>query len=133
MVCSFPFERIHLDFFHFNGNNFLLIVDAYSKFLEIYLMKKTDACQVKEKLNQFFTVYGLPETIVTDNGPPFSSFEFAKFCKSHGIKLMHSPPYHPQSNGMAERSVQIVKRVFRKFLLTTEKSLAKKGSSITSK
>ena len=122
--CEVPLERVHVDFFHFNGETFFLIVDSYSKFLEVVLMKKTDAKHVIAELQKFFVVYGLPKMMVSDNGPPFNSFEFNEFCKLHNIELKHSPAYHPQSNGLAERNVQIVKKVFKKFLLTSEKNLS---------
>lgn len=55
--------------------------------------------------------------IVSDNGPPFNSIEFVTFCKANGISTLKSPPYHPQSNGLAERQVQNVKSALNKFLL----------------
>ena len=69
------------------------------------------------KLLDFFSVFGLPKEIVSDNGPPFQSFGFKKFCQSYGIKCTKSPPYHPQSNGLAERHVQVVKKIFKKMVL----------------
>ena len=53
--------------------------------------------------------YGLPEQIVTDNGPQFTSDEFATFLKENGIKHIRSSPYHPLSNGAAERFVRTFK------------------------
>ena len=62
-------------------------------------------------------VYGLPETIVSDNSPGFSSKEFQKFTTANGIRHIVSPPYHPASNGAAERAVQVVKQALRKHVL----------------
>lgn len=113
----FPFERIHIDFFHFKGKTFLILVDAYSRWLEIRLMSRTDAAKVILELESIFSVFGYPVKLVCDNGPPFSSYEFKKFCESHNITLTHSPPYHPQSNGIVERAVQTTKSVLKKFVL----------------
>lgn len=86
-------------------------------------MGRTACRNVTEQLMNFFTIYGLPKMIVSDNGPPFNSFDFSQFCKKHDIILEHSPPYHPQSNGLAERNVQTVKKVLRKFLITSDRNL----------
>ena len=67
-----------------------------------------------EELNVLFAQFGLPDTIVTDNGTCFVSAEFAAFLKRNGIKQITSAPYHPASNGMAERAVQIVKQGLKK-------------------
>ena len=80
-------------------------------------MNSTNFESVKSKLLEFFSYFGIPNEIVTDNGPPFQSFNFSKFCNQHNIKCTKSPPYHPQSNGLAERHVQIVKRIFKKMCL----------------
>ena len=57
---------------------------------------------------------GLPEVIVTDNGPSFVSEEFETFLRNNGIQHKKTPPYHPSSNGLAERAVQIFKRGMKK-------------------
>lgn len=122
--CTKPFERVHIDFFYFEGNEFLLIIDSFSKYLNIYKMRKTNAIEVIGKFEEFIAMFGLPREIVADNGPPFGSYEFSKFCNRHKIVLTHSPPYHPQSNGLAERNVQSVKKVLKKFMLTEERDLS---------
>ena len=58
----------------------------------------------------FFANFGLPEEIVSDNGPQFSSQDFELFCVNNGIKHTSTPPYHPVINGAAERAVQMVKQ-----------------------
>lgn len=118
-----PFERVHVDFFHFNGKTYFLFVDSYSKYIDIVLMNKTHAKAVIEVLIQIFSVTGLVTELIADNGPPFNSLEFKEFFKSHGIKYGNSPAYHAQSNGLSERHVQVVKNVFKKFLLSCENSL----------
>lgn len=113
---TFPFERIHLDFFHFQGNTFLILVDAFSRWMEIKRMNGTNAQMLWRTLLPIFQVFGFPKEVVTDNGPPFGSQELQSFCESHHIKLTHTPPYHPASNGLVERAVQTAKSVLRKFL-----------------
>ena len=55
------------------------------------------------------SVKRLPHSIVSDNGSCFTSDEFEQFCRANGIKYVRCSPYHPSSNGAAERAVQIVK------------------------
>lgn len=112
------FQRVHVDFFHLNGNTCLLLVDSKSRWIDIHCMSKgTNVTQTIEKLRLTFSMIGLPETIVSDNGPPFGSNEFIKFCHVNGIKILKSPPYHPQSNGIAERHVQTIKSSLKKYCL----------------
>lgn len=116
-----PFSRIHADFFYYERNTFLLIVDSYSKWLEVIWMKYgTDAEKTIKKFQNFFTRFGLPDVVVTDNGPPFNSQYFTHFLERQGVRVMKSPPYHPQSNGQAERLVRVTKEILKKFLLDPE-------------
>ena len=66
------------------------------------------------KLKLIFSSLGLPEILVTDNGPAFSSQEFAIFIKANGIRHVTSVPYHPASNGLAETAVQTFKCAMKK-------------------
>ncbi|XP_049512447.1 uncharacterized protein K02A2.6-like [Dermacentor silvarum] len=76
-------------------------------------MKSTTASKTVEKLRTVFAAFGLPEQIVTDNGPQFVSDEFAVFLRSNAVQHVKTPPYHPASNGAAERLVQTVKNLVR--------------------
>ena len=80
-------------------------------------MGKTDAESLCKDLEAVFTIFGNPHMIVCDNGPLYNSKYFMDFCTRRGICLNHSPPYHPQSNGLIERSVQSVKKVLRKLVI----------------
>jgi hypothetical protein len=112
---SRPFERVHIDFCHFRGREILIFVDSYSKWIEAKLMKYTDTISTLQKLEEIFITFGYPELIVSDNGPPFQGRVFQEYLKSKGIKYLHSPPRHPQSNGIAERAVQTFKSKMEKF------------------
>lgn len=117
---TFPFERVHVDLFEFGKVTYLLLVDTYSKFIHVDYIKVYNAFNVIEKLRILFSIFGLPKEIVSDNGPPFNSYEFKMFFKANGIIVSNSPAYHPQSNGSAERAVQTSKTSFRKFVLDIE-------------
>ena len=105
-----PWARLHLDFARpFQGRMFLVLVDAYTKWLEVLPMSSTTTAATVEKLRHIFAVHGLPQRIVTDNGPQFTSREFAEFLEGNGVVHVQVAPYHPSSNGLAERAVQTFK------------------------
>ncbi len=61
-------------------------------------------------LRIIFSTHGLLQKVVTDNGASFTSNEFRRFMAENGIKLINSAPYHPSTNGLAERGVQTFKQ-----------------------
>ena len=111
-----PWARLHLDYAGpVKGRMYLIIVDAHSKWIEAVCTPSATSAAVIEELNVLFAQFGLPDTIVTDNGTCFVSAEFAVYLKKYGIKHITSAPYHPATNGMAERAVQIVKQGLRNY------------------
>lgn len=111
---SMPWERIHVDFAGpIFEHMFFVIVDAHSKWLEVYPMKITTAKKTIECLRDSFARFGLPVVLVSDNGPQFSSDEFQIFMRKNGIKHKTSAPFKPSSNGQAERYVHTIKQSLR--------------------
>ncbi|XP_011858409.1 PREDICTED: uncharacterized protein K02A2.6-like [Vollenhovia emeryi] len=110
-VPNKPWKRIHIDFAGpIDHDSFLVVVDAHSNWPEIARMRSTTAEKTTEALTEIFARWGTPETIVSDNGPQFISSTFKDFCAINGIKHVTSAPYHPQSNGRAEKFVDTLKR-----------------------
>ncbi|CAG2213160.1 unnamed protein product [Mytilus edulis] len=108
---SSPWKRIHIDFAGpFIDHMFLIVIDAHSKWPEVIPMKSTTSTQTIRVLRTIFARAGLPEQIVSDNGPQFVSAEFQTFTKMNGITHIKSAPYHPATNGLAERFVQTFKQ-----------------------
>ena len=110
-------QRLHIDFAQKGNHTFLVVIDSHSKWLEVFNLNSTTAEKTCEILRTLFASYGLPEEIVTDNGPQFISSAFKSFLKRNGVRHTLVPPYHPASNGAAERSVQILKRNLEKQVL----------------
>ena len=73
-----------------------------------------------------FATHGLPEEVVSDNGPHFTSTNFAEFTCKHGIKHILVPPYHPESSEAAESSVRVVKDALIKQVLEGTKGISMK-------
>nr|XP_022920982.1 uncharacterized protein K02A2.6-like [Onthophagus taurus] len=116
-----PWSRLHLDFLGpIFGKRYLILIDTYTKWIEVEQMSCTNAESLITYLRKIFCQFGLPDVIVSDNGPPFSSAEFSNYLKLNGIRQMFSPPYHPQSNGAAENAVKIIKNAIKKAALQKE-------------
>ncbi|KAK8785283.1 hypothetical protein V5799_008352, partial [Amblyomma americanum] len=110
-----PWSRIHIDFAGPLKNRYLLIVtDAFSKWIEVVPVTTPSADATIPCLRTMFAAHGLPDVIVSDNGPAFVSASFREFLQRNGIKHVLTPPYHPASNGAAERAVQTIKAKLKK-------------------
>ena len=92
---------------------FLILVDANTKWVDIHVVNSTSAEVTIKKMRATFATLGLPQILVTDNAPQFTSAQFAQFTKNNGIKHVTSSPYHPSTNGLAERMVQTFKEGMR--------------------
>ncbi|KFD49724.1 hypothetical protein M513_09421 [Trichuris suis] len=95
------------------GKSWLVCVDAFSKYPYVVEMKGTSTAATISALDAIFTIEGFPETIVTDNGPQFTSEKFDGFCRKYGIHIT-SAPYHPASNGLAKRFVRTSRQQSKK-------------------
>ena len=120
-LCSWPYakkpmERVHIDYCEYRGKNLLVMIDAYSKYIWTHVMNSdTTTLKTLAVLYGWFCERsGFPVTLVSDNGPQFTSKEFATKMKNWGVKHILTPPYHPASNGIAEKAVGIVKGKLKK-------------------
>ncbi|XP_051784745.1 uncharacterized protein K02A2.6-like [Erpetoichthys calabaricus] len=105
-----PWERIHVEFADpIEGNMYLVVIDAHSKWPEVHSMDNTTVGKTIQVLRSLFNRYDIPHILVSDNGPQFCSEEFSTFLKSNGVKHIRSAPYHPATNGLAESFVQTFK------------------------
>jgi len=104
-----PMDRIHIDLFGIDNKQFLIMVDSFSKWVDAQVVHKTDAKDTVKCLKHWFSVYGVPNQVVSNNVGQFASSEFSNFIASMGIKHILTADYHQSSNGQAERYVQIIK------------------------
>ncbi|XP_063615040.1 uncharacterized protein K02A2.6-like [Penaeus indicus] len=88
----------------FRGHTFLIVVDSFSKWPGVIPMTSTIAYSTVRV--SLFATHGIPEQTLSVNGPQFASSEFENFCKGNNVKHTRSAPYHPVTNGEAERFVQ---------------------------
>ncbi|XP_015122715.1 uncharacterized protein K02A2.6-like [Diachasma alloeum] len=110
-----PWTRLHVDFAGpMAGPTFLIVVDSTTKWLEVKRVSSPNSLNVIKVLRALFATFGIPDTIVSDNGTAFTSEEIKAFYQRNGIKAMYIAPYNPQANGQAERMVQTAKRSLKK-------------------
>lgn len=109
-----PWAKVGADLFEFKNANYLLCVDYYSKYPEIVKLPSLKSSATITALKSIFARHGIPDEVVSDNGPQFSSAEFTNFSKVWEFQHTTSSPGYPQSNGQVERTVQTVKNLLKK-------------------
>jgi transposase InsO family protein len=98
-----PWTRVHVDHaVNFLGFNWLIVVDAYSKCPCIHQTTSTASRSTIDLLENDFTHFGYPLSIVTDNATSFTSEEFQDWCRDQGMLHLSGPPYHPATNWAAQ-------------------------------
>lgn len=108
-----PWKRIAMDLCEYKHHNYLVISGYYSRLIEILHLPSTASAQVIQKLKAVFARFGIPDEVVSDNGPQFSSAEFQELARQLDFKRNTSSPHHPQGNGHAERDVQTAKTILK--------------------
>ena len=109
-----PWTKLASDIFHFQNDSYLLIVDFTSQFPIVCKLKSMTAKHVASHFSEVFGEYRWPDTLLTDNGPCYASHEFKQLMLDMSVNHITSSPHYPQSNGLAEKYVQIVKNLFIK-------------------
>ena len=112
-------DLVSVDFFEYAGRNYLLMVDRFSFFPWVKLMKSTTTDATTTVLDSWFMDWGFPRRIRSDNGPQFRAL-FKMYCNDRRILHETSSPYHAASNGNAEAAVKQVKVLLKKCLDTGE-------------
>ena len=112
-----PWWRLVINIFEKDQKLYLAVVDYYSRYITVHELKGTsDAQSIVRELEGLFYLIGIPNTIVSDNGPQFVSQIFKSFLDKFDIQHITSSPRYPQSNGEAERAVRTIKALMNKNL-----------------
>ncbi|XP_021343899.1 uncharacterized protein K02A2.6-like [Mizuhopecten yessoensis] len=94
------------------GHYVFVVVDYYSRYYEIDIMKDTSSVKIVESLENMFCRHGLPVSVTSDNGPQFKSEQFRQYMKENGIVHRRTTPLHPAANGEVERQNRsLMKRI----------------------
>ena len=113
-VPKHAWHTLATDLLHWNGTEYMLIADFYSKFPIIQKLTNKSSSTTINHLKGIFDEHGIPERLISDNGPQYSSKEFRVFSAKYGFDYVKSSPLYPRSNGLIGRTVQIVKKLFTK-------------------
>ena len=112
-IPDHPWFKLGMDLFEFGGNDYIVVVDYFSKYPEVIQLRSKTAKAVINVLKLIFSRHGIPDCTVNDN-MPFNSHEFLQFAREWNFQVVTSSPTYPQSNGQSEKSVGIVKSLMRK-------------------
>ncbi|KAL9976483.1 hypothetical protein ACROYT_G013791 [Oculina patagonica] len=97
-----PWSTIAADQFKLHSKEYIVLVDFYSDFIEVKQLQENTSSSVIEFLKEQFSRYGIPDTLVTDNCPQFTSHEFQQFSRDWEFVHVSSSPHHHRSNGKVE-------------------------------
>ena len=109
-----PWEKVPVDICNLDNKDYLITVDYFSNFWEIDRLRDTKACTCVRKLKSHFARNGIPDVVISDNGPQFTSSEFAQFGREWAFEHRTSSPGHQQANGQAESAVKTAKSILKK-------------------
>ena len=102
-------QRLGMDMFKSKGQDFLVVIDYHSRWIELKSCTTTTSAAIINHLKVMFATHGIPETVVSDNGPQFYASDFKRFTEEWGIRHITSSPHFHQANGAAERAVRTAK------------------------
>ncbi|XP_059056153.1 uncharacterized protein K02A2.6-like [Achroia grisella] len=104
-IPDLPWAKVGSDLFQCGKKYFLLLVDYFSNFIEVSPLTSINSKAVILAMKDHFSRHGIPQELVTDNGPAYASKEFKMFSESWDFDHTTTSPNYPQSNGRSERSV----------------------------
>ena len=88
-------------------------MDYFSRFIETQKINSTTSSSIIGALKLIFARHGIPDPVVTDNGPQYSSNEFQSFAKSYSFSHVTSSPYYPRANGEVERAIRTLQNLLK--------------------
>ena len=113
-VPAVPWSKVATDIFHYESQPYLLVVDYTSRFPIVRRIKLMSAQHIAEQFKSIFSEYEWPDTLVSDNGPCYAAESFTNLMQEYAVNHITCSPHYPQSNGLVEKFIQIVKNLLYK-------------------
>lgn len=117
LICSdipdHPWHTVATDLFEYQQQKYLLLVDCYSRYIEVAKLDRTHSSDIINHTKSIFARHGIPVSVHSDNGPQYSAAEFTAFSKQYGFNHITSSPGHASGNGAAERAVRTIKDLMK--------------------
>ena len=125
ILCTEPMELVHIDYVGMEVTvaakekpvvkNVLVVVDHFTRYVQVYVTKNHTARTTAWVLyNNYFSVFGFPQRLMSDQGTEFCGKVISAMCSLLGVEKIRTTPYHPQTNGSAERVHQTLQRMIGK-------------------
>ena len=119
IICTEPMELVHVDYVGMEVmvltqekpvvKNMLVVIDHFIRYVQAYVTwNQTVRTTAQVLYNYYFSVFGFPQRLMSDQGTRFTSKVITAMCSLLGIEKIQTTPYHPQSNGSAERVHQML-------------------------
>lgn len=110
---SRPWQKVAVDLFELNKSHYLLVIDYFSRFPEVFKINSATSSSIVSVLKSTFAHHGVPSILFTDNGPQFSSQYLKEFASAYSFRHITSSPRYSQGNGLVERTVGTVKKLLQ--------------------
>ena len=125
IICTEPMELIHIDYIGMEVTvvtdkkpvvkNMLVVVDHFTCYVQAFVTKNHTARTMARVLyNNYFSVFGFPQCLMSDQGTEFCGKVIVAMCSLLGVQKIQTTQYHPQTNGSAERVHQTLQRMIGK-------------------
>ena len=119
-IPSEVWSKVGTDLFYLRNKDYLIIADYNTKFFEISELPNTLATTVVSHTKNVFARFGIPKSVISDNGPQLTSQKYKLFSQQWDFIHNTSSPEYPQSNGLIERTIQTVKHSLKKAMVNNE-------------
>ena len=113
-ILERPWQTVSTDLLQLGRNHYLLIVDNYSNFIDYAPLRETTSSHIVNCMKSMFSRFGIPEKVISDNGPQYDSKEFKEFAEKWKFLHATTTPRYPQASGKAENAVKTFKALMKK-------------------
>ena len=111
---TLPWQKVGIDLFYWKNACYLLIIDYYFRYIETEKLTNESSIEVIYHTKSIFARHGIPQKVISDNGPKYSSIQYKKFAEECSFLHTTSSPRFCQSNGNAKRTVKTIKSLLKK-------------------